>query len=114
MLAQQRSIGSKLIPDDQTDHFGSYSWAWWVNGERKSGRRLWPDAPADVYACLGHKHGKRGLAVVPAWRLVFSWNDTTLDQRNWADAQRDAHPLNEVFRLLASDLTREPEQAVAQ
>jgi hypothetical protein len=61
---------------------------------------LWPDAPDEVYACLGHKHGKRGMAVVPARRLVLSWNNSRLDSYAWPDPSRDPHPLNEVFRLL--------------
>jgi CubicO group peptidase (beta-lactamase class C family) len=100
MLSDQRSIGSRRIPDDQTDHFGSYSWAWWVNGKRRSGQLMWPAAPPHVYACLGHAHGKRGMAVVPAWDIVLSWNDTALDRKPWPDQQTDPHPLNEVFRLL--------------
>lgn len=100
MIPGQRSLGSRRIPDDQTDHYGSYSWAWWVNGKRESGVRLWPDAPEGTFAALGHHHGKRGMAVVPEWRVVFSWNDTTLDRRSWDDDQKEPHPLNEVFRLL--------------
>jgi arylsulfatase A-like enzyme len=100
MLPNQRSLGSMQVPDDQTDHFGSYSWLWWVNGKRASGERLWPDAPEETFACLGHKHGMRGMAVIPAWQIVLSWNDSTLDQQSWDAPQVDPHPLNEVFRLL--------------
>jgi hypothetical protein len=104
MIAGQRTIGSRQLPDDQTDHFGSYSWLWWVNGLRSSGALLWPDAPTEVYACLGHRHGKRGMAVIPAWRIVMSWNDSRLDEYPWNDTTTDPHPLNEVFRLLGSSL----------
>ncbi len=100
MISGQRTLGSRQIPDDQTDHLGSYSWAWWVNGRRASGQRLWPDAPEEVYSCLGHKHGKRGMMVIPAWRVVMSWNDSRLDEYPWEDPSQDPHPLNEVFRLL--------------
>jgi len=100
MIPGQRSIGSQTIPDNQTDHYGSYSWLWWVNGQRASGKRLWPDAPAGVFACLGHRHGKRGMAVIPEWRMVLSWNDSDLDRKAWEDPSRDAHPLNPVFQWL--------------
>lgn len=79
MLPGQRSIGSKIIPDDHNDHDGGYSWLWWVNGVRRNGERRWPDAPADVAVCAGHGHGKRGMALFPGLDMVASWNDTRLD-----------------------------------
>ncbi|MEW5977410.1 MAG: hypothetical protein AB1898_16585 [Acidobacteriota bacterium] len=100
VLSGQRSHGSLQLPDNQTDHFGSYSWLWWVNGIRASGQRFWPDAPTDVFACLGHKHGKRGMAVVPGLDLVMSWNDSELDTKSWGNQETESHPLNAVFRLL--------------
>lgn len=95
MLPEQRSLGSRKIPDNQTDHFGSYSWAWWLNGVDRDGARFWPDAPLDTYAALGHENGQRGMAVIPSLDLVLSWNDTTL-----GDRPSRPHPLNEVFRLI--------------
>lgn len=92
MLPGQRSIGSRRIPDNQTDHFGSYSLLWWVNGLQADGRRHWPDAPADLFAALGHG-GIRGVAVIPSLDLVVSWNDTRTN-----DPARE----NEAFRLLAA------------
>ena len=77
MIPGQRSIGSNVVPDNQTDHDGCYSWLWWLNGVRRNGQRRWPDAPPDVYACLGHANGKRGMAVMPSQDIVLSWNDTT-------------------------------------
>lgn len=74
MIPGQRTIGSQRIPDNQTDHFGSYSWLWWVNGVDREGNRRWPGAPLDAYAALGHG-GVRGLAVIPSADLVLSWND---------------------------------------
>ncbi len=100
MLPKQRTIGTNAFPDDQTDHLGSFSWGWWVNGVRKSGQRLWPDAPDEMYACLDHKQRQAGMVVVPAWDLVISWNDSTLESKAWPDPQQDPHPLNEVFRIL--------------
>jgi hypothetical protein len=40
------------------------------------------------------------MAVIPAWQIVLSWNDTRLDSYAWNDQQSDPHPLDEVFRLL--------------
>lgn len=78
MLPDQRSIGSRRIPDNQTDHFGSYSHLWWVNGIDRHGQRHWPDAPIDTYAALGHG-GKRALWIVPSLDLVISWNDSSIE-----------------------------------
>ena len=44
MLPGQRSIGGK---SNQTDHFGSYSFAWWTNGVDRGGKRHWPGVPND-------------------------------------------------------------------
>ena len=95
MLPGQRSIGSREIPDNQTGHHGSYSWLWWVNGVKRDGKRYWPDAPADVFAALGHANGMRGMAVLPGLELVIAWNDTTLGGR-----PSEPPPVNAVFRLL--------------
>lgn len=78
MLPGQRTLGSRTIPDNQTDHFGSYSWLWWVNGVQSDGRRHWPDAPTNLFAALGHG-GIRGVAVLPDLELVVSWNDGRTD-----------------------------------
>jgi hypothetical protein len=78
MLPGQRTLGSQKIPDNQTDHFGSYSWLWWVNGIEANGRRHWPDAPTNTFAALGHG-GKRGLVVMPSHELIASWNDSVID-----------------------------------
>lgn len=76
MCANQRTLGSTSMPDDQFDHDGGYAWGWWVNGRTASGARRWPSAEGNVFAALGHD-GKRGLAVVPCLDLVLSWNDGT-------------------------------------
>ncbi len=90
MIPGQRSIGSKVIPDNQTDHMGSYSWLWWLNGVDREGKRHWPDAPVDACGCFGHG-GKRAMAVLPSLDLIVSWNDTRIDGREME---------NEAFRLL--------------
>ena len=102
MIAGQRTIGSKDIPDDHCDHLGSYSFMWWVNGVRPSGKRLWPDAPPDTFASLGHTNGKRGLVIIPSLDLVMAWNDTTLDKKPWAEPGIDPPPLNTALGLLVS------------
>ena len=44
MIPGQRTMGSKVIPDNQTDHMGSYSWLWWINGVDREGKRHWANA----------------------------------------------------------------------
>ncbi|UCC97608.1 MAG: DUF4038 domain-containing protein [Phycisphaerales bacterium] len=77
MIPQQRSIGSKNIPDNQCDHLGSYSWLWWTNGIGRDGTRHWPDVPVDTYGCFGHG-GLRAMVVMPGLDLIVSWNDTKI------------------------------------
>jgi CubicO group peptidase (beta-lactamase class C family) len=92
MLPSQRTLGSQKIPDNQTDHFGSYSWLWWINGIQRDGERHWPDAPTNTFAALGHG-GKRGMAVMPSLALIASWNDSRIDS---------PEKENEAFRLLTA------------
>ena len=100
MLPGQRSLGSTVVPDNQNDHDGSYSWLWWVNGLQRNGKRRWPSAPANVYACLGHANGKRGMAVMPSEHIVLSWNDSLLDTY-----PPEPHPLDRVFHLVMESIT---------
>jgi hypothetical protein len=100
MIPGQRSIGSTIVPDDQADDNGCYSWLWWVNGVQRNGQRRWPDAPVDVYTCLGHTNGKRGIAVMPSQDIVLAWNDTVLDTY-----PSDPDPLNPVFLYIMQSLT---------
>ncbi|MHC4331264.1 MAG: hypothetical protein ACYSWW_24430 [Planctomycetota bacterium] len=90
MIPQQRSIGSKRIPDNQCDHIGSYSWLWWTNGIARDGTRHWPDVPIDAYGCFGHG-GPRAMVVVPSLDLIISWNDAKI---------RGAEMENRVLKLL--------------
>jgi hypothetical protein len=71
MIGGQRTIGGG---NNQTDHLGSYSFAWWTNGVDRDGQRRWPDAPLDTYGALGHG-GVRATVVIPSRELVVSWND---------------------------------------
>ncbi len=89
MLPSQRTLGGGR---NQTAHHGSYSFAWWVNGLDARGRRLWPDAPHDTFAALGHG-GRRALAAIPSLDLVLSWNDGNVD---------GPEKLNAVLQLLAA------------
>ena len=80
MIPGQRSLGSKVIPDNQCDHLGSYSWLWWTNGTDREGKRHWPDAPSDTYGAFGHG-GPRAMIVVPSLDVVLSWNDARVEGR---------------------------------
>jgi len=80
MIPGQRSIGSRRIPDNQTDHMGSYSWLWWTNGVDRQGRRHWPAAPLDTFGAFGHG-GLRAMVVIPSLDLIVSWNDTRIEGR---------------------------------
>ncbi len=75
MIPQQRSIGGG---NNQCDHNGSYSFAWWVNGIGRDGSRNWPDAPNDVFGCFGHGD-IRAMVVVPTLDLIVSWNDAKIE-----------------------------------
>ncbi|MGE5195087.1 MAG: serine hydrolase, partial [Deltaproteobacteria bacterium] len=77
MLSAQRLIGGG---NNQTDHFGSYSFAWWTNGKDREGKRHWTAAPLDAFAALGHG-GQRALVVIPSLDLIVSWNDAKVDGR---------------------------------
>jgi CubicO group peptidase (beta-lactamase class C family) len=92
MLPNQRSIGGK---NNQTDHHGSYSYLWWINGVDRDGKRNWPDAPTDAFAALGHG-GKRACVVIPSLDLVVSWNDAKINGRDDENA---------AFKLLVAATT---------
>lgn len=77
MISGQRTMGSQRIPDNQTDHFGSYSWLWWTNGVDRNGKRHWADAPLDAFGGFGHG-GRRAMAVIPSLDIIVSWNDADI------------------------------------
>lgn len=85
LIPGQRTMGSKQVPDNQTDHLGSYSWLWWTNGVDRTGARNWPSAPADTYAALGHG-GREGIFVIPSMDLIASFNESTMQ----GSAEQDA------------------------
>ena len=80
MIPGQRTIGSRRIPDNQTDHMGSYSWLWWTNGIDREGKRHWPEVPHDTYGAFGHG-GPRAMVVIPSLDMVMSWNDARIKSR---------------------------------
>ncbi|MBN1817671.1 MAG: serine hydrolase [Sedimentisphaerales bacterium] len=81
MISDQRSIGSRRIPDNQTDHMGSYSWLWWINGVDREGKRHWPDVPTDTFGAFGHG-GMRAMVVLPGLDVIVCWNDTQIEGRD--------------------------------
>lgn len=99
MCPGQRTIGSTVIPDNQTDHNGSYSWAWWTNGVNRSGQRCFPDCPPDMYMARGHG-GPRLMAVLPSLDLVVSWND--------GNPNSDAMVNEALRRIVAAVLPERP------
>lgn len=100
LLPGQRTLGSAKIPDNQTDHFGSYSHLWWINGVDAAHRRHWPDAPVDTFAALGHG-GIRALVVIPSLDLVVSWNEANI--RSPADENRALALLRAAIRTSRLD-----------
>ncbi|MEX0676573.1 MAG: hypothetical protein WD063_05830 [Pirellulales bacterium] len=85
MIPNQRSLGGG---SNQTDHLGSYSFAWWTNGVDRQGRQHWPAAPLDTFAALGH-FGKRALVVIPSRDLIVVWNESNLQGREMEDRALD-------------------------
>lgn len=80
MIPGQRTIGSQVIPDNQTDHLGSYSYLWWTNGVDRDGKRHWPDAPVETFGALGHG-GNEAMVVIPSLKLIASWNESRVENR---------------------------------
>lgn len=95
MISGQRSIGGG---NNQCDHNGSYSFAWWVNGVGRDGKRNWPDVPADVYGCFGHGD-IRAMVVLPGMDLIVSWNDTKIQGNKM---------VNHALKLLKDSVVDEP------
>ncbi|MDP6442803.1 MAG: hypothetical protein QGG36_28250 [Pirellulaceae bacterium] len=103
MIPGQRSLGSKSKPDNQTDHFGSYSWLWWTNGVDRNGVRMFPAAPEDLYGAFGHG-GPRAMWVVPSLDLVVSYNDAKM--RTWTSGEKN--PTNTAMGLLLDAISKSP------
>ncbi len=97
MIPGQRTLGSANRPDNQTDHFGSYSWLWWVNGVSRDGTRFWPDAPHTTYGAFGHG-GPRAMWVIPDLDIVVSYNDAKLNE--WYSGEKS--PTNQAMKRLVA------------
>jgi len=93
MIKGQRSIGGG---NNQCDHNGNYSFAWWVNGVGRDGKRNWPDAASDVYGCFGHGD-IRAMVVLPSLDLIVSWNDTKI---------KGSKMVNQALKLLEDSVTQ--------
>jgi hypothetical protein len=102
MIPGQRSLGSQSKPDNQTDHFGSYSWLWWVNGVDRDGTQFWPDAPHDTYGAFGHG-GPRAMWVIPCLDIVVSYNDARL--RQWHSGE--SSPTNQAMKRFVAAVHHE-------
>ncbi len=98
MIVGQRSIGGG---NNQCDHNGSYSFAWWVNGIGRDGKRNWPDVPDDVYGCFGHGD-IRAMVVMPSLDLIVCWNDTKIEGNKM---------VNHALKLLRDSVTETGPQA---
>jgi len=105
MIPGQRTHGATVFPDDEDDPRGSYSWCWWTNGVDRNGHRLYPGAPTDIYACLGHMNGRRGMAVLPSLDIVVAWNDTDFDKY-----PESPYPPGEFFRRIADSVQKAPQK----
>ena len=68
-IPNQRTIGGGV---NMEDHLGAFSYMWWLNLEGQDGKRLFPNAPPDTYASLGHG-GRHVLVIIPSLDIVASW-----------------------------------------
>jgi CubicO group peptidase (beta-lactamase class C family) len=80
-------------PESQIDGRGGYGFNWWVNGVKTDGQRVWPGAPASVFAAAGHNNNR--CFVVPEWQMVI----VRLGQDESDRKVTDAH-WGEFLRLL--------------
>ncbi|MHB1456737.1 MAG: apiosidase-like domain-containing protein [Armatimonadota bacterium] len=94
MIPGQRTLGSRVVPDNQGDHNGSYSWLWWTNGVDRNGSRNWPDASLDTYGALGHG-GNEAMIVIPSLDMIISWNGSSIDS---------SEKQNQAIRLLVDSM----------
>jgi hypothetical protein len=97
------------VPDNQTDHFGSYSFLWWTNGADREGTRMWPDAPEDTFGAFGHG-GPRALVVIPSLDIVVSYNDAELE--GWKSGKES--PTNRALKLLVAGVRKEARGATLE
>lgn len=96
MIPGQRSVGG--IKNITQVGPGYYSYNWWLNKTDREGKRLWPDAPPDVFAASGHG-GIRGIWIFPSLDLIVSWNEAQIDDHDDCPGNADSKH-NRAFRLL--------------
>ncbi len=101
MIPRQRTMGSGNKPDNQTDHFGSYSWLWWTNGVDRNGVRMFPGAPHDLFGAFGHG-GPRAMWVIPSLDIIVSYNDAKM--RRWTSGPKN--PTNDAMKLLVAAIDK--------
>lgn len=78
--------GERLGEPGPSEHAGSHSFGWWLNGVGRRGTRMWPSAPVDTVAALaGDVH--EALVVIPSLDLVVAW--TNAPSRDWEPGRDD-------------------------
>ena len=83
LIPGQRRMGDFQGGINQTDHFGSYSDAWWTNGITREGKRRLPDAPPDLYGCEGgNSEVFSGMFVFPSLDLIVAWRSALRGDTN--------------------------------
>jgi hypothetical protein len=76
LIPGQRRMGNFSGGMNQTEHYGSYSFAWWTNGIMRDGRRRLPDAPPDLHGCEGgNAEVFSGMFVFPSLELIVAWRN---------------------------------------
>lgn len=102
MLPGQRSIGGgkNITPVGR----GYYSFNWWLNRTDGDGRRMYADAPPDMFAALGHG-GESALWVIPSLDLIVAWNDAKIDDHD-ASPANPATKCNQAVRLMRDAVER--------
>jgi len=97
MLPGQRTLGGGK---NQTPTGpGYYSFNWWVNGIGPGGKRLYVDAPPDMYLAGGHG-GMRMLIMMPSLDIVVSWNDSPINDHDASPGNPETR-CNRAVKLVA-------------
>lgn len=95
-VPNQRTIGGGT---NMEDHLGAFSYMWWVNLENQDGKRLFPSAPPDTYASLGHG-GRHVLVIIPSLDIVASWAVALNHSRSRNFSSDGRWAVNEALGLL--------------
>jgi CubicO group peptidase (beta-lactamase class C family) len=62
------------------DGRGVYGLAWWANGVKPDGKRMWPSAPRGTYCARGDRNNR--LCVIPEWNVVVARLNAAAAARN--------------------------------